>query len=76
MKVNNTHTFGVCNICGEPLDNFDFMQRFKIHTNIGYGSKFDGENLNINICCICMDHLIERCKVSPISDNQEEEWEE
>lgn len=52
------------------------MQRFKIHTNIGYGSKFDGENLNINICCICMDHLIERCKVSPISDNQEEEWEE
>lgn len=72
MRVKNTPAFGVCNICGEPLDNFDFMQRFKIHTDIGYGSKFDGETLHINICCKCMDNLIEGCKVSPIEECQEE----
>ena len=56
----------VCNLCGKHLDFFDEHQ-FYIYTEVGYGSVHDGEELKLDLCCECMDKLIESCKVSPIS---------
>ncbi len=55
-----------CNICGKEFDQFDDMQHLAIYAHLGYGSKYDGEDLAMNICQECMDKLIEQCKISPL----------
>lgn len=55
-----------CNVCGRELDAWDEQEDFTIHKHLGYGTKYDGEILNLHICCNCMDSLINSCKLSPI----------
>lgn len=55
-----------CNVCGKLLDEFDILNGFSIGGKIGYGSEFDGDDLDLNLCCDCMDSLIKRCEVSPL----------
>lgn len=57
----------VCNKCGKRLDIWDTQEDFSIYRNqIGYGSKYDGDSIELDLCCDCMDELIDGCKVSPI----------
>ena len=56
-----------CNVCGKPLDIFDFQEEFRLQRSLGYGTKYDGEYLDIRLCCDCMDELIDKCVISPIS---------
>lgn len=55
-----------CNKCGKKMDVWDIQAGFSIHQNIGYGSRYDGDNLNLNLCCDCMDKLIEECAIRPV----------
>lgn len=55
-----------CNICGKAFDDFDSIGNNKIHKKMSYGSKYDGDYVAIDICCECMDKLIDSCKISPI----------
>lgn len=55
-----------CNICGKKLDFFDTQEDFTHTGTIQYGSKHDGEQINLHICCSCMDKIIESCKITPI----------
>lgn len=55
-----------CNICGSKMDLWDIQEDFTIHTVASYGSKYDSEEIELHICCDCMDHTIDRCKISPI----------
>ena len=55
----------VCNICGKKFDILDANESFNIHKKLGYGTKYDGEILDLNICCSCMDELISKCKKNP-----------
>lgn len=55
-----------CNVCGKKFDFWDTQENYNIHTYCGYGSKFDGETIDLDICCECFDKLVESCKVSPI----------
>ena len=55
-----------CNLCGYVFDRFDTHQNATIHKLIGYGSKYDGQNLDLNLCCKCLDILIEKCKINPL----------
>ena len=57
-----------CNMCGKEMGFWDIQEDFKIRTEIGYGSKHDGESLELDLCCDCMDKLIEQCKISPVHD--------
>lgn len=57
-----------CNMCGKEFDEFDMFAKFAINTQIGYGSVHDGEHLDLHLCCDCMDHLIDSCAVSPVSE--------
>ena len=59
----------ICNKCGKDLDLWDLQEKFSITHKLGYGTKYDGSNLNLRLCCDCKEKLIEECAVSPISDN-------
>lgn len=61
----------ICNICGKKFDEWDEQEDFTIHTHLGYGTKYDGETLNLNICCDCMNDIIDSCTVSPLVINFE-----
>lgn len=64
-----------CNHCGKVFDLWDTQEGFSIKKRLGYGTKFDGDELNMNLCCDCMEQLIDDCLISPIiqTDMQEEE---
>lgn len=55
-----------CNLCGKIFDYFDDQHAFKLVRRLGYGSIHDGEDMELDLCCSCMDKLIEKCKISPI----------
>ena len=55
-----------CNMCGKELDMWDEQEGFSIHKKIGYGSIYDGDYLNLNLCCECADKIIGECKIHPI----------
>ena len=55
-----------CNKCGKDFDDLDTQEEFSIHTTLGYGSKYDGDVLQLDLCCDCMGKLIDACKISPL----------
>ena len=55
----------ICNICGKEMDDVDLRNNIRIDKCLGYGSKFDGEDIHLDICCDCLDKIIESCKVDP-----------
>ena len=64
-----------CNKCGKEMDEFDIQEQFQIQTRLGYGSKYDGDMLDIDLCCECMDKLIEECEIPPVDSLREEKDE-
>ena len=56
-----------CNMCGKEMDFFDVQEDFSIHTTLGYGTKFDGGYLELDLCCSCMEDVIEHCKIDPVT---------
>lgn len=59
----------ICNLCGKTFDFLDEQENFSIYTRIGYGSKYDGEQLKLDLCCECMDNVIGLCVISPVSEH-------
>ena len=58
-----------CNMCGREFNLFDEQERFGIHSPyIGYGSKYDECSLELDLCCDCMDKIIDACEISPVTD--------
>lgn len=55
-----------CNKCGNRLNEWDVQENFSIYTVLGYGTKFDGCELELDLCCECMNELIDSCAISPI----------
>lgn len=58
-----------CNRCGKTLDLWDVQEDFRIRRHLGYGTKYDGDILDLQICCKCMDKMIEECAITPVLDN-------
>jgi hypothetical protein len=60
-----------CNICGKdhPL-NPSRDQHFSCDYRFGYGSKRDGDRLELDVCPKCedkfTDNLVDLCSISPI----------
>lgn len=55
-----------CNMCGKKLNYWDLKEKFSIHTRMGYGTNYDGEHLELDLCSKCMDTLIKKCVITPI----------
>ena len=58
----------VCNKCGKPFDIWDKQENFQIYRNLGDGTKYDGSKLELNLCCNCMEELVDGCWINPIID--------
>lgn len=59
-----------CNKCGSRLNEWDAQESFRIYSKLGYGTKYDGCELELDLCCKCMEELIDSCTISPIVDNR------
>lgn len=58
-----------CNRCGRALDIWDVQEGFIVHKEkLGYGTKYDGDSLHLQLCCDCMEWLIEACAIYPIME--------
>lgn len=64
----------ICNVCGKGFDFWDEQENFSLYRSVGYGSAFDGENIELDMCCRCFDemmhtYLLPKCLISPIEAN-------
>lgn len=59
-----------CSKCGKKLNVFDKQENFVFHGRLGYGSKYDEMILDLQLCCECMDGIIESCKHRPVHDDE------
>lgn len=60
----------VCNVCGKVLTRCEEKNHVKINQVMGYGSQFDGDRVDMDICNECFDRLIESCKIDPIQEGR------
>lgn len=51
-----------CNKCGKKMDIFDLQTGVRMHDVLGYGSKYDGSTVNLDLCSQCTDELIDYIK--------------
>ena len=54
-----------CNKCGKKMDTFDVRNGLSYEKTMSYGSRFDFEHVRLDLCCECLDNLLESCVVSP-----------
>lgn len=47
-----------CNFCGNEFNQWDEQEQFGLHYNVGYGSEYDGCEINIDLCCGCFDAMM------------------
>lgn len=65
-----------CNICGRELDIIDEHEDYSIIKHpLGYGTKYDGDDLDLHICCDCLEKLIQNCNITPLTALGEEDEE-
>jgi len=55
-----------CNMCGKDFEVWDAQEDFSIHKQFGYGTIYDGDHLNLHLCCECIEKVIDMCKISPV----------
>lgn len=63
----------ICNMCGKEFDMCDEQEGRGVHDQFGYGSKFDGDCIDLDLCCECFDKVVELirpiCKHDFIREN-------
>ena len=57
--MKQTKTF--CNKCGKEFDIWDGQEGYKIYCTAGYGTKYDGMKIELDLCCGCMEELLDGC---------------
>ena len=69
-------TLKKCNMCGKSFDMWDDYANFGMSYEIGYGSKHDGESLDLDLCCDCFDRVMDiitpMCKLPPWRESASE----
>ena len=48
-----------CTMCGKPFTFIDMKQNISFDKHIGYGSKHDLEHIKMNLCCDCLDKVLD-----------------
>lgn len=59
----------ICNKCGKKFDIWDIQEDFSIYKHMGYGTEHDGESLELDLCCDCMEKIIKECVISPLNED-------
>jgi len=74
-KMKN-NLYCCCNLCGKEFNIWDYEENFQIHTLLGYGTAYDGNELHLRLCCDCMTDIIDSCYYSPILEIEYDTSEE
>lgn len=57
---------------------WDEQESRSIRDRFGYGSKHDGDYINLDLCCECFDKVIDwivpQCKINPITSAYEDDY--
>lgn len=56
----------LCNCCGKKLDSLDACGAVSISRILGYGSKYDGAYVEIDICPSCFDRFMDSMAIPPV----------
>jgi len=63
----------LCNWCKKPLYRKDISGGVSLHKEMGYGSQFDGQLLDLDLCPECSDKFVKmienQCKISMLVDD-------
>lgn len=59
----------ICNKCGKKFNIWDTQEDYSIYKQLGYGTKYDGASLELDLCCDCMEKLIDECVILPVIYN-------
>lgn len=63
----------ICNMCGNKFNYEDESNNFSIRHRFGYGTKYDDDVLELDLCCECTEHfinqLVDECKIYPINES-------
>lgn len=64
-------TIAICNMCGKKIHPMDIeCNQFSLSHEFGYGSIYDCQSLQLDLCSDCQDalttYLIKNCKINPI----------
>ena len=62
-------------MCGKEFDRWKEDENFSFHSMIGRGSKYGMFEFDLDLCCNCMDrmldkYLIPECKYNPLIDRK------
>ena len=67
-----------CTMCGKYFDLWDGQEDFCLNRCIGYGSSYDGCQVNLQLCCECFDRVLDMvvplCRTNPTTDLTDWEW--
>lgn len=59
-----------CTMCGKEFDYWDRVENHYIYYDFGYGSKYDKDELEADLCCDCYDKVVDfiksKSKINPI----------
>lgn len=58
-----------CNKCGKQIQQYDEVNGFHHSGRFGYGSKYDGELFEVDLCVDCIDELVDKFTIDPIIHN-------
>lgn len=47
-----------CNCCGKIINAQDYEYGLGVHKKLGYGSIYDGKEIDLDLCCDCLDKLL------------------
>lgn len=58
----------ICNWCGKIMNSLDRKNGVSLYSLVGYGSTYDGQEINLDLCPLCTTEFInlnnQKCKIS------------
>lgn len=48
------------------MDLWDKEGGISVNKRLGYGSRYDGDFLELDLCAQCLDELIDSCVIKPV----------
>lgn len=57
-----------CNMCGREMDEADLKNGLCAERRAGTGFVYADKAMRLDLCCDCLDNLIDSCRISPITE--------
>ena len=57
-----------CNMCGAEMGEADIKNGLSTQRYSGTGFIYANKAMRLDLCCDCLDNLIDLCKISPICE--------